>query len=160
MPCTTGCCRAESNLTQRLFGAMQRRDRAATAGTAVCLVPAALQKTSVVYCRDANPGDYPERSFEFLGYTFRPRASRSRNGKCFVSFLSAVSSSAAKGMRRRVRRWRLHSRNDLELQDIAAWARPVLVGWVRYYGRFYPSKLREESHDSFSSFVTETCEEG
>ena len=27
---------------------------------------------------------------------------------------------------------------------IAKWVRPVLSGWVRYYGRFYPSKLRDE----------------
>ena len=47
-------------------------------------------------------------------------------------------------MRQGVRRWRLHLRNDLELEDIAKWVRPILTGWVRYYGRFYPSKLREE----------------
>ena len=47
-------------------------------------------------------------------------------------------------MRQSVRRWRLHRRNDLELEDIATWVRPVLTGWVRYYGRFYPSKLRGE----------------
>jgi RNA-directed DNA polymerase len=47
-------------------------------------------------------------------------------------------------MRLSVRRWRLHRRSDLELEDIAKWVRPVLTGWVRYYGRFYPSKLREE----------------
>ena len=37
-----------------------------------------------------------------------------------------------------------HRRSDLELAEIAAWVRPVLTGWVRYYGRFYPSKLQEE----------------
>src|SRR3954454_1551136 len=47
-------------------------------------------------------------------------------------------------MRRSVRRWRLHFRSDLDLGDIAKWVRPVLSGWVRYYGRFYPSKLRDE----------------
>ena len=29
-------------------------------------------------------------------------------------------------------------------QKILAPVRPTLAGWVRYYGRFYPSKLREE----------------
>src|SRR5580700_7231130 len=47
-------------------------------------------------------------------------------------------------MRCRVGRWRLHRRNDLELADIAKLVRPVLTGWVTYYGRFYPSKLQEE----------------
>ena len=43
-----------------------------------------------------------------------------------------------------MRRWRLHFRSDLDLEAIAKWVRPVLSGWVRYYGRFYPSKLRDE----------------
>jgi hypothetical protein len=37
----------------------------------------------------------------------------------------------------------LHLRSDLELEATAAWARPVLSGWVRYYGRFYPSHRGE-----------------
>jgi len=80
----------------------------------------------------------------FLGYTFRPRLARNHNGKRFVGFIPAVSKKAGKRMRLSVRRWRLHRRSDLELADIAKWVRPVLTGWVRYYGRFYPSKLREE----------------
>jgi RNA-directed DNA polymerase len=47
-------------------------------------------------------------------------------------------------MRQEVRRWGLHLRSDLELEEITNWVRPTLSGWVRYYGRFYPSKLREE----------------
>ncbi len=102
------------------------------------------QKTKVVYCKDANrPGEYPERSFDFLGYTFRPRSSINRE-EHFVSFLPAVSKQGRQENAAEVRRWRLHLRNDLELEEIATWARPVLSGWVRYYGRFYPSKLREE----------------
>ena len=103
------------------------------------------QKTKVVYCKDANrTGNYPEQSFDFLGFTFRPRVAVGRYRKRFISFIPAVSEKAAKRMRLEVRRWRLHRRGDLELENIADWARPVLAGWVRYYGRFYPSKLREE----------------
>jgi RNA-directed DNA polymerase len=110
-----------------------------------CLLQLHPQKTKVVYCKDANrPGEYPERSFDFLGYTFRPRMARNHYGKRFVGFIPAVSKKAGKRMRLSVRRWRLHRRSDLELEDIAKWVRPVLTGWVRYYGRFYPSKLREE----------------
>ncbi|WP_198390672.1 group II intron maturase-specific domain-containing protein [Burkholderia ubonensis] len=45
-------------------------------------------------------------------------------------------------MQLRMRRWRLHSRNDLEFVEVAQWTQPVLLGWVRYYGRFRPSALR------------------
>ena len=101
------------------------------------------QKTRIVYCKDANRrGSHLERRFDFLGYTFRPRSSMNRQGKLFVSFAPAVSDKAAKAMRQRMRRWRLHRRSDLALEDIAQWVQPALLGWVRYYGRFHPSALR------------------
>jgi group II intron reverse transcriptase/maturase len=100
-------------------------------------------KTKIVYCKDANRrGSYPEQRFDFLGYAFRPRSSKTRQGKLFVSFAPAVSEKAAKAIRERIRRWRLHHRNDLALEEIARWTRPILMGWVRYYGRFHASVLR------------------
>src|SRR5262245_22083509 len=43
-------------------------------------------KTHIVYCKDSNrPRDYPTRQFTFLGFTFRPRRARNREGKCFTS---------------------------------------------------------------------------
>jgi group II intron reverse transcriptase/maturase len=102
------------------------------------------QKTKIVYCKDANrPEDYLERSFDFLGYTFRSRSAVGRNQKRFVSFIPAVSEKAAKRIRLEVRRWRLHQRTDLNLDELARRTRPYLSGWVRYYGLFYPSKLRD-----------------
>lgn len=109
---------------------------------AQCRLALHPQKTKIVYCKDANRrGTYPEQRFDFLGYTFRPRSSKNRQGKLFVSFAPAVSEKAAKAMRQRMRGWRLHHRSDLSLAEIAHWARPVLTGWVRYYGRFHPSAL-------------------
>src|SRR5690242_19130282 len=47
-------------------------------------------KTKVVYCKDANrPGQSEHTGFDFLGYTFRGRLARGRNG-FFVSFLPAI----------------------------------------------------------------------
>ena len=56
------------------------------------------QKTKIVYCKDDDRrGTCPERKFDFLGDTFRPRRSRNRFGKCFVNFTQAVSNKAASG---------------------------------------------------------------
>jgi len=111
---------------------------------AMCKLQLHPQKTRVVYCKDGNRrGSYPERQFDFLGYTFRPRGAKNRAGKLFVSFAPAVSGKAAKAMRQQMRRWQLHHRNDLALADVVKQVRPVLLGWVRYYGRFRPSALRE-----------------
>lgn len=116
--------------------------RALQARLGACKLELHPDKTKIVYCKDANRrGSYPERRFDFLGYTFRPRQSMNREGKLFTSFAPAVSDKAAKAMRERVRRWKLHLRNDLALADLARWTRPILLGWVRYYGHFYPSAL-------------------
>ena len=110
---------------------------------AVCKLELHPTKTKIVYCKDANRrGRYPIQQFDFLGFKFRPRTAINRDGRLFVSFAPAVSDTAAKGMRQRMRRWRLHRRNDLALEAIAQWTRPVLLGWIRYYGYFRPSALR------------------
>ena len=51
-------------------------------------------KTRIVYCRtQKRKGDHPEVSFDFLGYTFRPRAARDGKGGIFTSFLPAMGAS-------------------------------------------------------------------
>ena len=102
---------------------------------AVCRLELHPDKTKIVYCKDANRrGDYPQQRFDFLGFTFRPRKAMNRDGKLFVSFAPAVSEKAIKAMRLQIRRWELHHHNHLALEEVARWARPVLLGWIRYYG--------------------------
>jgi len=99
-------------------------------------------KTRVIYCKDDDrPGDYPETKFDFLGYTFRPRRSKSRYGKFFINFTPAVSNKAEKAMRQTIRGWRMHLKPDKTLEDLSRMFNPVIRGWVNYYGRFYKSEL-------------------
>lgn len=50
------------------------------------------EKTKVVYYKDiSRRGDYPNQSFDFLGYTFRPKSVRDKEGRFLVSFTPAVS---------------------------------------------------------------------
>jgi len=99
-------------------------------------------KTKIVYCKDDDRrGSYPNEKFDFLGYTFRPRRSKNRWGKCFINFSPAVSNQAATKMRQTMRRWRLHLRSDKALDDLAHMWNPVLRGWINYYGKFYKSAL-------------------
>jgi RNA-directed DNA polymerase len=84
-------------------------------------------KTKVIYCKDSNrKGKHSETSFEFLGYEFKPRLVKSRDNKMFVSFTPAVSSSAGKAMRERVRQWKLKYRVELSLEEIATYCNPGL----------------------------------
>jgi RNA-directed DNA polymerase len=101
-----------------------------------------LDKTRIVYCKDSNrTGSHEHEQFTFLGYTFRPRLARSKAGGNFVSFLPAVSDDAAKGMRRTVKRWRLHLWSGLTLADLAQAINSTVRGWINYYGRFYQTEL-------------------
>jgi RNA-directed DNA polymerase len=104
------------------------------------------QKTCIVYCKDDNrKGQHDHTSFDFLGYTFRRRACRNPEGEVFDGFVPAISDQAAKAIRHRIRRWHLHWRSDLSLGDLARWIKPIVRGWLNYYGRFYRSRL----HRSF-----------
>lgn len=100
-------------------------------------------KTRIVYCKDGSRrGKYPNTKFDFLGYTFRPRAVKNRKrNSMFVSFTPAVSSSALKAMRQETRRRNFRNRSDLSLDEIARRYNPVLRGWLEYYGRFCPSAM-------------------
>ena len=100
------------------------------------------EKTHIVYCQDDDRrGDYPNQKFDFLGYTFRPRLARRRQGKIGVSFSPAVSSKALKAVRRELRRWRLPRRSDKSLDDLARMFNPIIRGWINYYGHYYKSAL-------------------
>lgn len=100
-------------------------------------------KTRVVYCQqDGREGSAEHISFTFLGYTFRKRSARDRNGNIFNGFLPAVSDDAMRKMSRAVRSWRLHRWTTLSLNELAAWVNKVVPGWLNYYGRFYPTALQ------------------
>jgi RNA-directed DNA polymerase len=117
--------------------------RAIAARLAQCKLELHPDKTKIVYCKDDNRrGGYPNEEFTFLGYTFRPRRSKNRRGQYFVNFSPAVSKPAATKIRREMKRWRLHLRSAIALDDIARLCNPVVRGWINYYGRFYKSALR------------------
>jgi RNA-directed DNA polymerase len=99
-------------------------------------------KTKIVYCRDGTRrGGYDVTSFDFLGFTFRARAARNKNGVNFTSFLPAISKDALRRISEQVRRWRLHRRTGQEFTDLAREINPVVRGWIQYYGAFYQSAL-------------------
>jgi RNA-directed DNA polymerase len=99
-------------------------------------------KTRIVYCKDADRrGSYEHERFDFLGYTFRPRRSKSKFGNYFVNFSPAVSDDAKRAIGREIRSWHLARRSDKSLTDLARIINPIVQGWINFYGRFYKSML-------------------
>ena len=98
------------------------------------------EKTKIVYCKDdRRPGNYDHESFDFLGYSFRPRGCKGRN--YFVGFTPAVGKSAIKEMSDRIRGWKLQLWSASSLEDIARRINPVLRGRLNYYGRYYKTAM-------------------
>jgi RNA-directed DNA polymerase len=110
---------------------------------AACGLELHPEKTKIVYCKDSNrKGRHDHVTFDFLGFTFRPRSAKSRQGEYFYSFLPAVSKKAAKAIRATIRSWRREVwHTNLSLEDIARFVNPYVRGWVNYYGRFYRAEL-------------------
>ncbi len=100
-------------------------------------------KTKIVYCKDGKrKGKYPNVKFDFLGYCFRARlVKKSQDSTLFCGFNPAVSPSALKSMRAKIRELGIRHRTELSLAEIAHRINPLLRGWINYYGRYAPSAL-------------------
>jgi RNA-directed DNA polymerase len=99
-------------------------------------------KTKIVYCKDVDRKEEHENtSFDFLGYTFRPRLSKNRWGKHFVNFTPAISNKSKKSIRQKVRSWKLQLKAGKDLTDLSNMFNSVIRGWINYYGKFYKSEM-------------------
>ncbi len=129
-------CRSERE-AGRLLAAIEMRLKE-------CRLQMHPEKSGVVYCKDdSRRGNYPRVQFTFLGFTFRPRQAKRRDGQSWTSFLPGVSAAAIKRMTREIRSWSLHRQTSVGLSELAARYDTRLRGWLNYYGRFYRSAMRQ-----------------
>jgi RNA-directed DNA polymerase len=109
---------------------------------ATCHLELHPQKTKIVYCKDERRTESaPAVQFTFLGYAFRPREVKGKDGRLFLGFTPAISPDSAKSIRTIMRGWHVHVRSDLSLEEIARKVNPVIRGWINYYGSYYRSAL-------------------
>jgi hypothetical protein len=84
---------------------------------AACRLVLHPEKTGIVYCKDANRcGDFPNQSFDFLGFSFRARKALGRERRPVACLLPAVSPKALEAISRTIRRWTIHHHRDKSLQ--------------------------------------------
>jgi hypothetical protein len=79
--------------------------------------------------------------FNFLVYTFQARRPKSRKKEYFIRFSPVISNRAATAVRTEVRSWNLPRRSDKAIEDLSRMFNPIIWGWLRYYGLYYPSAL-------------------
>ena len=102
-------------------------------------------KTKIVYCKDADrKKEFKETSFDFLGFTFRPRGAKSKyTGKIFLGFSPAISNNATKSIKEEIQKWKLEMKTSANIEDLAKAYNPIIRGWNEYYGKFYSSALQK-----------------
>ena len=100
------------------------------------------EKTQIVYCQDGQRQEsHPVTTFDFLGYTFRPRLAISQHG-VFVSFLPGISQKAMKRIRAQMRSWLIPRKAEKGLHELSRLYRRQIRGWINYYGKYYKTALR------------------
>ncbi len=100
------------------------------------------EKTRIVYCKDGKrQGPHEPKRFVFLGYEFRARSIRTKDGRRFEGFSPAISPEEGKRIRQEMRNWHLSSATRQTLTELAERINSRVRGWINYYGAFYRSEL-------------------
>ena len=101
-------------------------------------------KTRIIYCRDDKRKlRHENEDFEFLGLEFRAMPVRNKTiNVVFRSVNPAIGRQRLKDLKHHVK-YRLLAlrRTDLSIEEIAKAINPTILGWLNYYGKFYPSQL-------------------
>lgn len=100
------------------------------------------EKTKLVYCKDhKRTGDFELVKFDFLGFSFKPRPLKTKDGHLFLGFNLAISVKSGKRILETLRRTHFHRWTSATIERIAAELNPQLKGWINYYGKFRPSVM-------------------
>ena len=96
------------------------------------------EKTKIVYCRDfRRQQKYPRVQFDFLGYTFQPRTSKSKKtGRLFLGFDCAMSIQSRSRLFEQIRKMKIPRMRCDSIVGIAHHLNPKLRGWIRYFGKY------------------------
>jgi len=127
-------CRTKSETEQMKSIIMQR--------LAECKLKLNEAKSRIVYCKNSNrSGNHEHISFDFLGYTFRPRKMQnSQSKKLFTGFSPGISQKSKNHIHETIRGWQLKRKKDLV--EIEVQIASSVRGWINYYGKFNQSLLK------------------
>ena len=95
-------------------------------------------KTKLVYCKDyRRQGEHEHVKFDFLGYSFQPRTTKSKKtGELFLGYDCAISISSKKRIAEKMRELDIEHLTHRSIVGVAQYLEPFIRGWANYYGRF------------------------
>lgn len=106
---------------------------------AQCLLELHPEKTKIVYCKDYRRKDsYHLVQFDFLGFSFQPRPTKSSReaGGIYNSFDLAISRKSQKKIVETITKLNIHRWSVGTIEEIADKLYSKLQGWISYYGRY------------------------
>ncbi|MEI9479775.1 MAG: group II intron reverse transcriptase/maturase [Deltaproteobacteria bacterium] len=102
-------------------------------------------KTKIVYCyrtaRFFKEGKEIPVSFDFLGFTFKPRICEKSDGEKFWGFRPAISKKSEKKIVGKLRDLAFQGWVSMDIHDLANALAPRIQGWLNYYGKFRISEM-------------------
>ena len=103
------------------------------------------EKTKIVYCKDYRRQEkYPIVKFDFLGYSFQPRTTKSKkNEGLFLGFDCAISISSRKRIAEKLEELKVEKMTFKRIVGIAQKLNPMIRGWINYYGKYRISSLHK-----------------
>jgi RNA-directed DNA polymerase len=107
------------------------------------------EKTKIIYCKrnykDKLPFQPEHTSFDFLGFTFRPRKVKTKRGKFITGFRAGISNKSCAKIWDKLREMKLHRFVDKTIGQLSTIQHLNLKiqGWINYYGKHRLSDLRK-----------------
>tara|TARA_R110002167_G_C12630520_1_gene647536 strand:+ start:226 stop:1485 length:1260 start_codon:yes stop_codon:yes gene_type:complete len=102
-------------------------------------------KSNIVYCKRNQKKHPPFKvqyvTFDFLGFTFKPRMVKGYFGNFHLGFTPSISRKSQKRINQTLFKMKLHRMVHLRLPDLAAIIADKLRGWIHYYGKVRMSEL-------------------
>lgn len=94
------------------------------------------EKMKIVFCKMSSRSSehYHCTSFDYLGFTFRPRAAKDkRNNVLFTNYLPAISKKSVSSIHETIKSWNLKRLHNRSLRFVASYINDVVRGWINYY---------------------------
>ena len=102
-------------------------------------------KTRIVYCKDyRRKENHSEIKFDFLGYSFQPRTTKSKKNRgLFLGFDCAISISSKARIADKLSELQIQKMTFKSVVGIAQKLNPLIRGWVQYFGKYRISSLHK-----------------
>ena len=106
------------------------------------------EKTKIIYCKrnytEKLPNKPQHTSFDFLGFTFRPRRVKTKRGKFITGFRPGISKKSRTKIWQTIRELKLHRIVGATIDQLGRVEHLNLKirGWINYYGKYRLSDLR------------------